>query len=230
MPGRVLVVGLERSIFKKMEPLLSRSLLEVDHVARGEHGLLLAQQAAFELLVVRHPLPDMALGSFMSTVHEPGALCAATPILVLTDPERLDQTRAMLPGGVKQALSVKEPAKLLQEMASRLLGVSPRVAARIPVRLDVRVGGGTSRIACQSENVSANGLLLRCPGPYEVGTRMEFEYTLPGELRPVRGEAEVVRQSVPDVEGVEGVGLKVVSFKADGKSRVQRFVKSKDSG
>ena len=62
-----------------------------------------------------------------------------------------------------------------------------------------------------------------------MGTRVSFEYTLPGEVAPVRGEAEVVRQSVADVEGVEGVGLKVVSFRADGERRVGRFVKSKSS-
>ena len=222
--GRVLVVGLERALFQKMEPLLSRSLLQVDRVARGESGVLLATQALFDLLVVRHPLPDMSLGSFMNAVHEPGARCGATPILVLTDPSQLAEVRTFLPGGAKQALSVGEPDKFLQEVASRLLGVTPRVAVRIPVRLSIQMGDGTSRVACQSENLSEQGMLVRSPTLYPMGTRLQFEFTLPNERASIQGEAEVMRHSVPDVEQVQGVGLKVLFFKGDGAGRLRRFL------
>jgi uncharacterized protein (TIGR02266 family) len=227
MEGRVLVVGLERQVLKKIDPLLSRSQLSVDSVGKGESALMLAAKVAFDLLVVRHPLPDMALGSFMSAVHEPGSPCCASPILVLTDRTRLDEIRTLLPGGSGQAISVDEPAKLLQEIASRQLGVAPRVAIRVAVRLDVRLEGGSSRVACQTENLSEQGLLVRSPNLYPIGTRLTFDFTLPDQRLPIQGEAEVVRHSVPDVEGVQGLGLRVLSYRGDGARTLQRFLKEK---
>src|SRR5436190_20694448 len=123
MQGRVLVVGLERTLYKKVEPILTRSPLSVDLASRGESGLLLTANAVFDLIVVRHPLPDMALGPFINRVHEPGAPCGGASILVLTDDSRLAEMRGLLPG--KQVLSVSEPSKLLQAVASKLLNVAP---------------------------------------------------------------------------------------------------------
>ena len=230
MEGRVLVVGLERSLIRKIDPLLSRSQLSVDNVGKGESGLMLAAKVAFDLLVVRHPLPDMSLGSFMGSVHEPGSPCCKSPILVLTDRYRLDELRPLLPGGSGQALAVDEPDKLLQEIASRQLGVAPRVAIRTAIRLEVHLEGGSSRGACQTENLSEQGLLIRSPTLYPFGTRLAFDFTLPDQRLPIQGQAEVVRHSVPDVEGIQGLGLQVLSYRGDGGRVLQRFLKQKGRG
>ncbi len=222
--GRVLVVGLERKLYFKLEPLLSRSLLTVDRVPRGESGLLLTGNAVFDLVVVRHPLPDMALGTFINRVHEPGAPCGAAQILVLSDEAQIPVLQAMIPDGQRSVLSVNQPTKLLEQVASRLLGVTPRVATRVLVRLTVKLQEGQQLLSCQSENLSEGGLLLRTDAAFPLGTRMEFELTLPGDRLPLKGEGEAVRQAVPDVEGVQGVGLRFLSLKGDGHGRLQRFL------
>ncbi len=227
MESRVLVVGLERALYEKIEPLLSRNNLSVDRVPKGESGLYLAARVLFHLLVVRHPLPDMALGSFIDRVHEPGAICGGSPILVLADDYQLDQLRQLLPGGAKQVLSVKQPAKLLQEVASRLLGVAARISVRIHVRLQVQLQEGTSLVACQTENFSEQGMLIRTATLYPLGTRVRFECTLPNDRSPISGEAEVVRHAVPDIEQLSGIGLRVVSFQGDSARRLRRFLEGK---
>jgi DNA-binding NarL/FixJ family response regulator len=225
--GRVLVVGLERALFNRIEPLLGRSLLAVDRVPSGESGVLLSRTAVFDLLVVRHPLPDMALGSFINRVHEPGAPSGAAQILVLADDERLAELRGMLPDGSRSVLSVNEPTKLLQEVASRLLGVAPRISVRVLVRLEFQLAEGVSLVSCQSENISENGMLLRSDKLYPLGTRVRFECSLPSERMPLQGEAEVMRHAVPDVEKVHGMGLRVIFWKNDGQMRVRRFLASR---
>jgi DNA-binding NarL/FixJ family response regulator len=222
--GRVLIVGLERGLYKKMEPLLTRSLLTVDRVPKGESGLLLAAAATFDLIVLRHPLSDMALGSFLSRVHEPGARCGAAQILVLTDDTRLEEVRGLLPDGARTVMSVRQPVKLLEEVASRLLGVTPRVEARVLMRLEVNVGDKPTLVSCQSENLSETGMLLRSPVNYPLGTRVRFECTLPGERTPLRGEAEVVRHAVSEVEEVQGIGVKVIFWKGDGQQQVRKYL------
>jgi len=224
MERRVLVVGLERSIYEKIEPILSRSPLSVDRVPKGESGMMLSDRVKFDLLVVRYPLPDMATGSFINHVHDPGATNGATPILVMAEPSRLQEVRGLLPGGEKQAISINEPAKLLQEVACRLLKVAPRVDARIPVKLEVQIGNPPTKLLCQCENLSEGGLLVRSEKLYPLGTRLKLELTLPGERMPIRGDAEIVRHSVPDVENVHGLGLKVHAYHGDGSARVRRFL------
>ena len=227
MERRVLVVGLERSIFAKIEPILSRAPLSVDRVPKGESGMMLAERVKFDLLVVRYPLPDMATGSFINAVHSPGATNGATPILVMAEPARLGEVRGLLPGGEKQAISTDEPAKLLQEVASRLLKVAPRVDARIPIRIEVLIGNPPALVMCQCENLSEGGLLVRSEKLYPIGTRLKLELTLPGDRVPIRAEAEIVRHTVPDVENVAGLGLKVKAYQGDGTARVRRFLTQK---
>lgn len=228
--GRILVVGLERPLFQKIDPVLNRSKFVVDRVPRGESGKLLASHAAFDLIVVRHPLPDMSLGSLLNSVHEPGSPCGAAPILVLTDESRLSEVRGLMPGGTNQVVSINEPWKLLQEVASQLLGVAPRIATRVMIRVEVQLEGeAKSQVMCQSENLSENGMLLRSDRLFPIGTRVSFESMLPGERAPIHGQAEVVRHTVPDVENVQGMGLKVLGFKGDGQKRLRGFLSRKTS-
>jgi uncharacterized protein (TIGR02266 family) len=223
MSGRVLVVGLERSVYRKMEPILTRSLLTVDRVPKGESGLLLTGNVGFDLVVVRHPLPDMALGTFIGRVHEPGAPCGSSPILVLADEVGLQQVKDMLPGGNKTVFSINQPAKLLQKVASELLGVAPRADARVMMRLEVKLAGNTSLLTCQTENVSEGGMLLRMDNPPPLGTRVKFTCTLPGDRQQIEGEAEVMRHTSSDLE-VQGMGLKIAYVKGDGARRLKAFV------
>jgi CheY-like chemotaxis protein len=227
MQGRVLVVGLERKLYLKIEPLLSRSLLSVDRVPKGESGVLLTDKAVFDLIVIRHPLPDMALGSLMNRVHAPGSPCGAASFLILTDQARIEEVRNLLPANAKQVLSIDQPAKLLEEVAGRLLGVAPRVSTRTLVRLEVQLESGKTLLTCQSENLSDQGMLLRTDTVLPIGTRVRYECTLPGERAPITGEAEVKRHAVPDVENIHGMGLKIIFVKGDGAAKLRRFVAGK---
>ncbi len=227
MSGRVLVVGLERKLYLRIEPLLSRSQLSVDRVPKGESGVLLTDRAAFDLVVIRHPLPDMALGSLMNRIHSPGSPCGAAPFIVITDASRVPEVRGLMPGNGKAVLSIAEPTRLLEEVASRLLGVTPRVGTRVLVRIEVQLDGGRTLLTCQTENVSDHGMLLRTDATFPVGTRVRFECTLPGDRKPILGEAEVARHAVPDVENVQGMGLKIVYLKGEGGAQLRRYLASK---
>lgn len=222
MNGHVLVVGLERQHYKELLPLLSRSLLDVERLASCESALHLTERVALDLILVRYPLPDMALGSFMQQVRAAGSPCATTPFVVLADAARLPEIRALLPGGGRDALDVSEPAKVLAHVAA-LLKLAPRADVRVPVKLQVRLGGEPP-LQCETENVSEKGLLLRSEEQLPLGTRVAFELTLPGERLPIQGEAEVARHAETDVEQVRGMGLKVVLVKGDGTARLRRFV------
>jgi CheY-like chemotaxis protein len=219
--ARVIVVGLEKNHYEPLLPLLSRALLNVDRISSGESACQIANGIKLDLVIARYPLPDMSIGSFMQAVHQPGSKSDGTPILVIADDNRLAEIGAALPGGIKQVISVTQPQKIADEVASRLK-LSPRKEIRIPVKIEVKLAGAPPML-CPSENISEHGLLLRTDARYPLGTRATFEFSLPGD-RPLQGEAEIMRHAEVAVEGVKGMGLKVISWKGDGAARIRRFV------
>jgi CheY-like chemotaxis protein len=223
MQGRLLVVGLERAHYKELLPILSRSQLAVDRMQSGDSAVELAKRVALDLIVIRYPLPDMSLGSFMQGVHDSGSACAKTPLLVLADEARLSELATLLPGGAKQALAVSQPARIIEHV-TQLLKLPPRAEVRVPVRLDVKLDGVASPLMCQSENMSEHGMLLKSETSLPLGSKVKFEVRLPGEGTAIQGDAEVVRHTEQDVEQMQGMGLKVTAFRGDGSLRLRRAV------
>jgi uncharacterized protein (TIGR02266 family) len=226
-PKRILGVALGRQLSKKIDPLLNRAYFAVDHVPRGESALVLCRRAAFDLILVGHPLPDMPLEKFLVEVA-PSDAAAASPsqLLVLTEERRLVELPDSVRSGPHVAVAIEQPQKLLEEVASRLLKVAPRLHARLLVKLEVRCGGQMSLVACQSENLSESGMLVRTDAAYPIGTTLSFEFTTPQDPKPLRGQAEVVRHTLADMEQVRGVGLKLTHFEGDGRERLEAYVAS----
>jgi hypothetical protein len=127
-------------------------------------------------------------------------------------------------------LAVTEPRAVLEEVAARLLGVATRRAIRFMVRLHVSLATGEQTILCQTDDVSLHGMLVRTSNPLPVGTRLGFEFNLPGDRHPIQGEAEVVRHTAPQIGEVPGMGLKNGVLKGDGTERLQAFLDRQDEG
>lgn len=210
---RILIVAVEQPGFDKIDPLLHRSYFVVERVPRGATGAVLCSNVPFDLVIAGHPLPDMPLADFVHAVRKPGSPCTQTPLLVLSERARLAELEGPLRQGPCVALPVDEPQRLIDELANRLLGVASRKATRVLVRIEVQVSEGKRLVMHQSENVSEGGMLLRTDRLYPLGTMMAFECPLPGDRGgPVRGEAEVVRHTLLELEKFTGVGMRFVSL------------------
>lgn len=224
MQKRILVVAVDRELFGKIDPLLNRAYFAVDKVPRGRSGAILCANVAFDLMLVGHPLPDMAFQEFLFEVRRGGSPCAASPLLVLTPEQRLGELKDLLAWGPNMALPLEDPRAILDEVATRLLGVAPRMATRIMVRLEVQLEEGKRLLMYQTENLSKAGMLIRTDHLYPIGTRVAIECLLPGDRSPLQGVAEVVRHAAPDVEKVHGVGVRFVELKGDGQKRLIEFL------
>jgi uncharacterized protein (TIGR02266 family) len=131
--------------------------------------------------------------------------------------------------GQSQVLPVTEPRRVLEEVASRLLGVVPRTSARLVIRLVVQLAEGKQLLVSQTENISEAGMLLRTDSLYPLGTKVTLEANLPGDRAPIQAEAEVVRHALADLEGVQGLGLRLSSVKGDGLARLRDYIAVKRS-
>jgi len=223
----LLMIGVDSGTFDKVAPMLERASVEVDRFPRGRPSLELISVVSFEALLVGFPLPDMDLDEFLVEIRRKESLTRHTPVLVLTTEARQKEAEKRFIGkGANRVVPISTSAERLQSVVSDLMEVAPRVGARVMASLEVQLEEGTTLAMCQTENVSSTGMLVRTQVGYPIGTRLSFEFPLPSDGRPVKGEAEVVRHTLLGREKVRGVGARFLSFSGDGQKRFRDYLES----
>ena len=222
---QILVVGVDKGLVERIEPLLNRAYFSVERMPHGRSALELCGHVGFDLILVGHPLPDLETKVFVEWLRNPGSRAAGSQLVLLAEDAHLPEIANLVrKGGPGIALPLSEPRRILEEVATRLLGVAPRTNSRFLVQLEVELEVGKRLVMCQTENVSKGGFLIRTDQRYPIGTRIAFKSTLPGDRTPVEGFAEVMRHTVPDVEKLQGVGLRFVDLRSSDQKRLFEFL------
>lgn len=220
----VLAVGLSSEEFRRIVPFLSRQSFEVDRFPSALGAVELVSNIGFEVLLVRYPLPDMELAPFLERVREDRSPCKRSSLLLLHPSERSQEAATYVGRGANRAIPLEATPSEIQENISSVLNVAPRKAARFLARFQVTLGGTNDMLLCQTENLSTTGMLIRTDRRYDRGTQIEFEFSVEGDHRPIRGVAEVVRQTLIGREDMRGIGMRFLSFDSDSQRRLERFL------
>ncbi len=215
-----LVVGVESKVFEKISKMLKANNFLSDFFETGGVALESISFLPFDAIVAACPLPDMPVPQFLDAVRGKSSPCRQSAVVLLAAPDMLPEAEALAGKGANRALAVEELDELAHELTS-LLEVPPRFSMRTVSRLKVQLSWGTSHTMCQTENVSAHGMLIKTDHPYPVGTQMAFELALPDDAEPIRGYAVVVRQTQKKRERASGVGVRFSSFESDDKKRFE---------
>jgi len=220
----ILIIGVRADEFEHVAPFLDRHTFEVDRFPSARGSLELLSSITFELLIVRFPLFDMVLEEFLSAVRSDQSTCLKSPILLLATDGRQAEAETLIGRGANRVVSLEESATLVQGLVSELLAVAPRKSARFMARLEIRLGGAKDMILCETENLSASGMLIKTDRQYDKGTQLEFEFTLPEEHRPIAGVAEIVRVAGTLVREAKGIGVRFLSFAGDSQRRFETYL------
>ncbi|MEO7793799.1 MAG: PilZ domain-containing protein [Thermoanaerobaculia bacterium] len=227
-PGRVLrrilTVGVEPELYARIEALLNRSYFEVDKVPRGESGRVLCAAIAFDLLLVRYPLPDMEVPELLAAVRSPGSLSSGSQVVLLAEALDLPYALSLVGAGADKAMAADETGEIVGAVAARLLHVAPRVASRVMVRLQARLGDGERQALCQTGDLSSSGFFVRTDERYPLGSNLSFQLQLPGERDAVSGSATVVRFAQDGPGRFAGIGLRYVDFRDSSEARLRAFL------
>ncbi len=216
----VLVVGIDPVRYEQFAPLLRRAALEVDRVPSAAGAIALVGAVAFDVVIVHGEVVDAPLVDVVRAVRRPGGPSLRASVMVLATAASAQTAKQLIGHGVNRVIDVDGPPERIQELVAFLLRTAPRLAVRLPARLDVQVGAGVNRLFCQTENLSASGMLVRMPRNIPVGEEVEFEVYLPGERDPIEGGGKVVRHTQPDRENAVGVGVQFTGFQGDGQRRL----------
>jgi hypothetical protein len=215
---------MDATVWESLSPALSRAEFELNQVPAVESAGELARLIPFDVILIGCSEYDNAVGALLAAVREPESRSRAANVLLFSPPAQLAVAEFHLARGADQALSTALDPLLLQETILRLLRSRPRVALRVMARLTVRIGEGTSRFICQTRDLSRSGMLAITGSRYPLGTSVRFALDLPDQVESVQGEAEVVRHAVRGRDADDGLGLRFVTFVADGERRLGTFL------
>ena len=221
---RLLVIGTQTPALQRVIPLLLRAEYHVEQQWDPEEALRLFESRRFDLVIARHPLRPDLLGTLVEVVRERSVACRCAGLLVLAEPGSAAEVQPLLGRGVNRVLSADTPAETLLHAAAGLLAVAPRLVVRLPVILEQGSGERRRRVVTETLNVSSSGLLLRGAREFAVGTRLRFEFELPGPAPTIRGEASVVRHTNELREKETGIAVRVLSFAGDGERDFAAFL------
>ena len=226
----VLVVGADKTGVERVAPMLRRAEFNV-HTAHPSRFLLdLVLGTSFELLIVGFPLQELSIDDLIEAVRDEGSACRDAGLLLLAEPDFLDDAQALVDLGVNRAISADWVDARLWQAIGDLLHIAPRVYMRVLVHADIDVSPTRERTIFQTVNVSASGLLLQGFDELSLGGEFGFLFRLPGGGL-IEGTAEVVRRSNPMREGIQGIGTRFLEFKNEGETQLNAYIDlQSDSG
>ena len=222
----ILAIGLSSDEFDRVAPFLARDSFEVDRFPSAVGSFELTNEVPFEVLLVRFPLPDMELYDFLQGVRRDSNPNLRSSIVLLAPEERVGEAHSFIGRGANRVVGLEEADTTIHQLISNLLNVAPRKDARFMARMEIKVGDAEEMLVCQTENISASGMLMRTDRRYEKGTKIQFEFSLPNDHRPIVGIAEIMRHTMIGRDKVSGVGVRFLSFAGDSQRRFLSFIDS----
>ena len=220
----VLVAGTGRSSFERLAPVLDRQKLEVIQVTSAEDAARLAYSERVDLVILDAEPATMSLEEIVGTIRAGWSASNKTSLLVLAPPGRADAALALVGRGVNRVMLAADPVELIAQQVAALLHVAPRTTIRFPTRLLVGVADGSEEALGAVVNISATGLLVETDADLAPGQHVVISIDVGADDEPVAVKAEVVRRADPVRDGVEGVGLRFLSFAGDGRTRLEAIL------
>jgi CheY-like chemotaxis protein len=219
----VLVVGAKKAGLERVAPMLRRADFSVHSVEPSPFLLDLVLSTAFELVIVTYPLDTLPLDDLIDTIRDEGSACHDAGLLLLAEPELLDDAQSVVDLGANRAICCDWSEARLWQAIGDLMEVAPRVFMRVLMHADIEIKKQRNRAIFQTVNVSVSGVLLQGSDQLTPGETFEFLFRLPGGGL-VEGSAEVVRQTNPLREGVDGIGSRFTTFRENCEERLKTHI------
>lgn len=219
---RVLAVISNQNLLAKVENLLRRRTLEVNHVSSGAGALVLAGNIRYELVIAEAPLADLELEDLLGAMRALDSLSGQASFLVLTvDPVAPVGLQARRDDTIK-VMAADADERLIHETITDLLGIAARRTARLLVQVEIQLDEASALRLYQSQNLSESGILLRGGRQLEIGSKVGFNLALPGG-EAIEGTALVVRHT-SSREPVAGTALRFLTLQEDDLATLRSFV------
>jgi CheY-like chemotaxis protein len=157
----VLVVGAKKAGLERVAPMLRRADFSVHSVEASPFLLDLVLSTAFELVIVTYPLDTLPLDDLIDTIRDEGSACHDAGLLLLAEPELLDDAQSVVDLGANRAICCDWSEARLWQAIGDLTEVAPRIFMRVLMHADIEIKNNRNRAIFQTVNVSVSGVLLQ---------------------------------------------------------------------
>ena len=219
--SKVLLAGLGRGPFEALAPVLDRQKLEVVTVAVPKNSIELAQSEPFDLVIFDAGVREGTFEQVVDSIRHGMSASRNSSILVLADSGHVDAVRSLVGRGVNRVMLLDDSPELIGQQVAELLSIAPRANLRFSTRLQTSVGDGAVEVLGEVVNLSATGMLIATETSFEPGEQVVMTINLGGQQGSVSAKAEVVRQARADRGGIDGIGVRFLSFAGDGKEKIE---------
>jgi len=220
----VLLAGIPRSSFDELAPVLDRHKLTVVQVTSAEDSVKFAHSERVELIIIEAEPTTMSLEDVVRTIRSKSSASNTTSLLVLAKPGKEDEARQLIGRGVNRVMLAVDPPKFIALQVADLLEIAARTTLRLTTRMLVEVADGSEEALGAVVNMSAAGLLLETDADLEPGQHVILSIDIDSQDEPVSAKAEVVRKADPNRDGVEGIGVRFLSFAGDSRQRLEAIL------
>jgi len=224
MTGSVLILGPNRPVHEVFQPLWRELEFEQQRFNSTDAAIEVIHSGTLpNAIVVSYPLWDSSLEDLLTVIGRSLPSERSIPLVVLAPEASLAEVSPFEERGITILSEDREPDDLCESLRS-LLRRGQRAHPRFIVRMAVQVEAAAVLRACQSENISLSGMLIRTSEDFPVGSQVELEFALQDDDEPIQCQAEVVRFTQPGSESIHGMGVRFLSFADDGLERLKAFL------
>lgn len=156
-----------------------------------------------DLVVVASNLPDGPGADLCRQIRKQRRKRPPRVILISEGGDRQDGTAAWDDHLVRPV----DPEDLMARIAV-ILNVQQRRFPRVPVKVQVLYGSRRDRLAGTTRDLSPEGMLIEAAEAVPPGTRLEIEFTLPGQAQALHVQGEVVRVTRLGGGSKHGLGVR----------------------
>ena len=224
MGESILIIGPHRQVHDLFNPLWAELDIEKQRFASTEAAIeVLHSGNPPGAILISYPLWDSSVEDILAAMGRILGPEVSVPVVLLAPQDSLFEVAALEDRGVR-VLSEGKPPEELRKSMHDLLAHTQRDHPRIIVRMSVQVGAGSVLRACQSEDISLSGMLIRTSEEFPIGADLELEFAPDDEEESIRCQARVMRFTNPENEQTRGMGVRFLSFEDGGQQRLEEFL------
>jgi CheY-like chemotaxis protein len=227
MPPPILVAGLDARSLLLEVPLLVREGHAVEARPSAKALLVDIVRTGARLVALGPEIPDLTVGETVRRIRA-SALTRGVSVLVLLPSSTSTETEEEVrDAGANAVLRRPLDPVAVEAWAAKLLAVTHRVDARVPVQAQVV---GSSRAPSSphflgvTRNVSANGMLLASPVRLDSGLDLDLEFVVPGIPARLRGLGRVVREAAEVAWPYVGYGVEFLFMPPESRAALVMVV------
>lgn len=224
---KVIIAEDIKEAIKNQRSFFDRTDLRIVGSSSNVEVLDLHRAVKADLIIIRPDMPGPGVSELCATIREDPALCHVSIIVVC--PDEAPSATAQAENTPRANVLLRGPINpgTLIEKARGLLEISKRDAFRAPIGMKVNGKYENRPFLCQSENISASGLLIETDKELSKDDIIVYSFLLPNSTR-IASNAKIARVAPKLLEyDTNHYGIKFLDISEHAVTAIEAYIREK---